>query len=107
MTLRDYEALGEAIREASISVYQVLREAPADTRPVELVMLIHCVYETAMDRFATQARLPRSVESLPESLREPVRMALREAVEPQPPLHHRWVRGSTDSPDAGIGRTRF
>jgi uncharacterized membrane protein len=58
-------------------------------------MLIHRVYEAAIDWFATQVRLPRTVESLPESLREAVRAALREAVEPQLPIHHRWVRGST------------
>ena len=84
MIFRDYEALGAAIREASTSVYHVVRTAPADTRPVELVMLIHRVYEAAIDRYATQVRLPRSIESLPESLREPVRAALRdEAVRPQ------------------------
>jgi hypothetical protein len=108
MTLRDYEALGAALREASTSVYHVVRTTPADTRPVELVMLIHRVYEMAIEGFATQVRLPRSVEDLPASLQEPVRTALKdEAIRSQPPLHHRWVRGSTGESVAGIDKTRF
>ena len=78
MTLRDYEALGEAIREARTSAYRTVCNAPAGTSPVELVMLIHRCYETAIDQFATQVRLPYSIEVLPESLREPVLLALRE-----------------------------
>jgi hypothetical protein len=70
MTLRDFEALGEAIRSARTSAFHAVRTASLDTSGVEPVILIHRCYETAIDQFATRVRLPYSVESRPESLRE-------------------------------------
>jgi len=80
MTQRDCEALAEALRHARAAAIAQARSSTTSD-PVDIAVMTAACFKEALERFVSHVRLPRSIEALPPSLREPVLHALEQAGE--------------------------